>query len=192
MADGRGGDDPSDAKAGTSAWRRALGLGAVAAGLAGAAVVVMRRRQNGEGHAPASDGPDAEAIAAGHETHDMDAAGLAKIIAGFGVTVAACVGLMFWMIGFFVHRDLASRPPLTPQEQAQIEPPGPHLVVQPLRGIAELRTREDHLLSSYAWVGPDHKLARIPIDRAMKLVNGRPLDPQPQGGDAAPGPVPPR
>ena len=153
--------------------------------------MVMSRRRDGSGDETATAGPDAGSLAAGYETHDMDAAGLARIIAGFAVTVAAAIGLMFWMIGFFVDRDLASRPPLTAQEQARIEPPGPQLQVHPFKDIATLRVREDRLLGSYAWLAPDHKQARIPIDRAMALVIGRPLDPDPRGGDAS-SPAPPR
>ena len=104
---------------------------------------------------------------------------------------------MFWMTGFFVQRAVEDRPPLTAQEGASIVPPGPRLQVNPFQEIGDVRARENRILGSYGWLDPDHRRARIPIDRAMALTVGRALDPQPDvapraDGAAVPVPTPPR
>jgi hypothetical protein len=48
-----------------------------------------------------------------------------------------------------------------------------------LQDIAAERRREADLLNSYAWIDAAHTRARIPIDRAMALMIGQPLDPPP-------------
>ena len=41
--------------------------------------------------------------------------------------------------------------------------------------LEALRSRDDELLGDYGWADPDHKIARIPIERAMQLLAERGL-----------------
>ena len=43
----------------------------------------------------------------------------------------------------------------------------------PAADLAELRAREQKRLSGYDWIDREHKVVRIPIDRAMELLAAR-------------------
>ena len=47
----------------------------------------------------------------------------------------------------------------------------PRLQIDPPRQKFELATQEDKILNNYAWVDPNLKIVRIPIDRAIELVS---------------------
>jgi hypothetical protein len=52
------------------------------------------------------------------------------------------------------------------QAQPQI-PPEPRIEVEPYQQLLTVRAREDHVLSSYAWIDKQDGIVRIPIDQAM-------------------------
>jgi len=47
----------------------------------------------------------------------------------------------------------------------------PRLQIDPPRQKFELAAQEDKILNNYAWVDPNLKIVRIPIDRAIELVS---------------------
>jgi hypothetical protein len=123
--------------------------------------------------------PSAEARAAGHETHDVNALTLGKLAIGMLFGAAVIMGGMV-LLNRLLHRvTLAEHPSLTAEQIAPLPPPAPNLQADPLGDLARLRAGEDALLDTYAWIDPAHTRARIPIQRAMTLMVGRPLDSAP-------------
>ena len=111
----------------------------------------------------------------GYEVKDTRTGTIAIImVVGVAIIAASITGL-FSLIGHYRSVDSRSAP-LTPQQLSVIVPPGPHLQGHPLHDIDEQRMRESDLLAHYAWTDPTHQRARIPIDRALALVVGKPLD----------------
>jgi len=54
-------------------------------------------------------------------------------------------------------------------------PPEPRIEVAPYEQLQQLRTREDHILSSYAWVDQKAGTVRVPIDRAIDMLAAKGL-----------------
>lgn len=71
-------------------------------------------------------------------------------------------------------------PSPVPEARERVLPPEPRLQESPPRDMAELRAREDAVLSSYGVVDGDAGTVRIPIERAIDLAA--------RGVRAAPGP----
>jgi hypothetical protein len=51
----------------------------------------------------------------------------------------------------------------------------PRLQVDPPRDLAAFREAEDRHLAGYGWVDRDHNIVRMPIERALSLVEQRGL-----------------
>ena len=114
----------------------------------------------------------------GYEVKDTRAGTLAIIMVVSVAIIAASITGLFSLIGHYRRVDIRSAP-LTPQQLAVIVPPGPRLQDHPLHDIDEERQRESDLLDHYSGTDPAQGRARIPIDRALALVVGKPLDPAP-------------
>lgn|GEM_PF-2326820 len=127
----------------------------------------------GRGHPEGS--PSAAALAAGFETDDANAGDIARIMAVFAISAIASVGLMLWWLGRLHHADATREAGLTDVERRPIEVPQPHLQADPYAELGMLQARQGKLLHSYMKLPGG--LARIPIDRAMALLVGTPLDP---------------
>jgi hypothetical protein len=54
-------------------------------------------------------------------------------------------------------------------------PAGPSLQPLPARDLAQFRAEEDLALGSYGWVDKEKGIVRIPIERAMRLLEERGL-----------------
>lgn len=136
---------------------------------------------------------DAASVKLGYERVDVKPGTIVTVMLASASVLAVSIAILFFLIGQ-VHRNDRQAAPLTPQQLAVILPPGPRLQDHPLHDIAMELKRETDRLASYAWADPQHRTARIPIDRAEALVIGRPLDPlpaaaPPAAGTAAPAPA---
>jgi hypothetical protein len=83
------------------------------------------------------------------------------VLVGIGVVLAAMAWLRSSMPGP-IFQPTASPAPADLETIAQWCEPDPVL--------AQLRQREERLLTTYGWVDRDAGLVRIPIDEAMRLV----------------------
>jgi hypothetical protein len=111
----------------------------------------------------------------GFEDEDVDVRRTAFVVAGLAGSVAvaiAAVGLMMHLFGVW---HVGGTPPLTPQQTAKVQPPPPNLQGAPYEDLARQEARDRAQLTTYAPL-PDGR-ARIPVERAMRLMAGRPLDP---------------
>ena len=136
------------------------------------------------------DAPSAAALAHGYETVDTNVRALVIIIA---ISVALIVGglaSVFAVYASFARHDRASAQAMTLEQKATIMPPEPHLQADPYRDLNAALMEQTQVLTTYGWVDADHKQARIPIDRAMALVIGKPLDGQPLAKNPSAGAAP--
>jgi hypothetical protein len=89
-------------------------------------------------------------------------------LAGLAVLVAlVLLGLWLWMARHYRAPLSAFR--LRP-ELREPQPPRPPLGVDIRGQLQDLRRREDEILTTYAWVDREKRLARVPIQRAMELL----------------------
>ncbi len=133
--------------------------------------------ESGRGQPTIPANPRARSL--GYETEDISAKLVARILAVFAGTAIVSIAILFLMIHFFRNADRADHLALTPQQSAEVVPPGPHLQRAPYQDLHDEQGAEEGKIQAYSWVGQDHRLARIPIDRAMALVAGRSLEPSP-------------
>ncbi len=118
----------------------------------------------------------AESREAGHEIEDVSTGNIHRVMALFAVVALASVFGMIALIGVWRSDDRASRPKLTAMQVAPIQVPGPHLQVDAYSDLNSERGREIGKLSGWAYTDASRTEARIPIEDAMALVAGRPLD----------------
>jgi hypothetical protein len=104
-------------------------------------------------------------MSAGHEPHRVDTPALHKLGGVFVVLLVLilCVMYVLWL---HVHsRTLSMRPSvIPPSPRLQADPP-PDRIAQ-----YRLQTRQ---LESYGWIDGGHRVAHIPIERAMALLAAR-------------------
>jgi hypothetical protein len=106
----------------------------------------------------------------GHETTDTgpkliiySAIGLA-----FGTFI---ICLIVWGIfNFMKYQEGETRPQPSPLEVPSTLPPEPRLQVEGAAQIHDLRAKEDHVLSTYAWVDQKSGVVRVPIEKAMDML----------------------
>jgi hypothetical protein len=109
-----------------------------------------------------------------------------KTIVGFAVGLAVftlvVLAVMWWMSGFFKREEEAKDTPPSPLVEARGDPipPGPRLRAAPPRDLADLRARDDEMLTTYGWVDKSRGVARIPVDRAMSILVDKGLGPNTQ------------
>ena len=167
------------------AGRAAMVAGGVAVAVR-VAVPVVRAPRQGESKPPEHDdtgrgrsGTPASkrAVLAGHETEDMNARLMARVLGTLGGIAVVMVLLMIGFANLIVAPRQRSATRFTVQQTSHPAPPAPNLQADPVSELSRLNAAEDQLLNHYARIDDDH--ARIPIDRAMSLIIGRPLDTAP-------------
>ena len=132
-------------------------------------------------HSEAASGyfaPQPDAARAGHEVSDITVGGIRNfMIILFGtllLTFVLMAGLLYGMVKFQQADERKTM--LSPLAAEVPEPPSPAL--QPSRyhntldadDLKAMHATEKGILTSYGWIGSDHKAARIPIKQAMELV----------------------
>ncbi|NGM33617.1 hypothetical protein G4G93_06630 [Methylobacterium sp. DB0501] len=132
--------------------------------------------------APQDDGPHNPG---GFEEEDVDVRRTAYVVAGLAASVAAAIAAVGLMMHLFGAWHSADTPPLTPQQTAKVQPPPPNLQGAPYEDLARQEARERVQTTTYAPL-PDGR-ARIPVERAMRLIAGKSLDPSPEPAPAAAG-----
>jgi hypothetical protein len=98
----------------------------------------------------------------GHEPHRVDAPALHKLGGLFALllTLILCVMYVLWR---HVHSWTLTMP-------AQVVPPAPRLQADPPADRATQYRLQAQRLESYGWNDADHRVAHIPIERAMALL----------------------
>jgi hypothetical protein len=120
-----------------------------------------------------------------HETKDLNVRGVVIFAAALlvvGLLIHAGIAVLFG--AYKRETDRADRPP-HPLARTSAAPPAPALEVAPRAALEALRREEDALLHSYGWVDRARGRVRIPIARAMDLIEqrGLPVRPAPPPAD---------
>ena len=117
---------------------------------------------------------------AGHELSDLSP----RNIALFGATLAVIIGAtllaaygLFHLLYTGVTR---SRPLPSPLSYSREPTPEPRLLVKPGDEMQAMRADENKILNSYDWIDRDKGIVRIPIDRAMEILDQRRLPVRPE------------
>jgi len=127
--------------------------------------------------------PHAASVASGtnpevhHEESDANVIAIFAFGLGLVVITAVVSLLVFVLFRFFEVREAARVPlayPLAVSRENAL-PPEPRLQINPREDLADLRAKEDALLTSYGWVDKNASVVRIPIDEAMRLTLQRGL-----------------
>lgn len=101
---------------------------------------------------------------AGHEESEVSVrfivVSLAVLLIGTFLVALLVVGIFQFFSHTYQTQESAK------QNVPQI-PPEPRIEVEPWQQLISVHAREDHVLTSYAWVDQKQGIVRIPIDRAI-------------------------
>lgn len=148
------------------------GLASLLPALAAAGLVRLSGFKRPAPPVPPDDGPHNPE---GFEEQDVDVRRTAYVVAGLAGSVAVAIAAVGLMMHLFGAWHAADTPRLTPQQTAKVQPPPPNLQGAPYEDLARLEAREKVQTTTYAPL-PDGR-ARIPVERAMRLIAGGSLEP---------------
>jgi hypothetical protein len=101
---------------------------------------------------------------AGHEKSEVSVpfivVSLSVLLVGTFLVALLVVGIFQFFSHTYQTQESAK------QNQQQI-PPEPRVEVEPYKQLLDVHAREEHVLSSYAWVDKGQGIVRIPIDQAI-------------------------
>jgi hypothetical protein len=101
---------------------------------------------------------------AGHEQSEVSVRfiviSLAVLLVGTFLVAVLVIGIFRFFSNEYQTQESAK------QSQQQI-PPQPRIEAEPYKQLIDVHAREDHVLSSYAWVDKSQGTVRIPIDQAI-------------------------
>lgn len=128
----------------------------------------------------------------GYEKSDLSVKAIVVFGAVLAVVLVGSLVAMGWLFGFFSAEEAKRDVPPSPLATTRPAVPEPRLQVDAIGDLKRLRAAEDAILGSYGWVSKETGMARIPIDRAMRLLVDRGLpvpakeaaggSPAPKGG----------
>jgi hypothetical protein len=120
----------------------------------------------------------------GHESTKVPLKAVLWCVAGF-IATAVIIHLCLMGYAYLLGAHDKSFGRVYQIRSQQVPPyPAPALQVKPQVDLQTYRTRAEHDLNGYGWIDQAHGVARIPIDRAMKLLatRGLPVRPAVQDG----------
>jgi hypothetical protein len=120
--------------------------------------------------------PSNAALAEGYEISDANGRHIAITIAIFAGSAAFAIGGTILALHLFAGTP-AEYGNFTQSQRHHVDPPAPRLQADPVAELARYQSQENAALTTYRKTAPG--LARIPIARAMALMEGKPLDPTP-------------
>jgi len=101
---------------------------------------------------------------AGHEKSEIS---VRFIVVSLGVLLVGTFLVALLVVGIFQFFSHTYQPQES-AKQAQVQvPPEPRVEAEPWQQLQTVRSREDHVLTSYAWVDQKQGIVRIPIDQAI-------------------------
>jgi len=104
---------------------------------------------------------------AGHEQREVSVRLIVVSLAG----LAAITFVVFVLVvGIFRYFYSTYSTEEATRLSKPVIPPEPRIEVAPYEQLQQLRTKENHILDTYAWVNKDSGTVRIPIDRAIDML----------------------
>lgn len=118
------------------------------------------------------------------ESRDVNVRAVTRFGAGIVGGVIVVVFLMWFLFDRLASRAtrLSPRPETMAARNPQKEPPEPQLQRAPAMDLKEFQAGEEAVLNNYGWVDAEKGIVRIPVERAMKLVEQEGLPARKEGG----------
>ncbi len=104
---------------------------------------------------------------AGHETSEIS---VRFIVISLGVLLVGTFLVALLVIGIFRFFSNTYQTQESAKQSQQQIPPQPRIEVEPWQQLIDVHAREEHVLSSYAWVDKQQGIVRIPIDQAIDAL----------------------
>jgi hypothetical protein len=101
---------------------------------------------------------------AGHEKSEVS---VPFIVVSLGVLLVGTFLVALLVVGIFRFFSNTYQTQELAKESQQQVPPQPRIEVEPGQQLLEVHARENHVLTSYAWVDKSQGTVRIPINQAM-------------------------
>jgi hypothetical protein len=122
-----------------------------------------------------------------HETTDISARTVFWGMFSLAVLVAAAMLLLLGVYRYFAAEHARRDPALHPlAAERPALPPEPRLQPIPAQDMEQMRRAEQQRLSTYGWVDRQQGIVRLPVERAMELIEQRGLPArQPREGQHA-------
>ncbi len=123
--------------------------------------------------------------AVNYERRDLSARGIFIFLVALAMVIVAAALILWGMFRSFGRGNVTPQPSsagimtapeaLPPGGDPAQSFPAPRLQPDPVADMNKFRTQEDQILESYGWVDKDNGVVRIPIGRAMQLIEQRGL-----------------
>jgi hypothetical protein len=111
----------------------------------------------------------------GHEPTAVNVRAVSAAVVILLSTIVAALLLMA-ALSIYLAAVRGGEPTVRPPGTLVAPPPGvPSVDANQREALRQLRAREKHVLTEYAWIDRDEGVARIPIDRAMKIMVQNPF-----------------
>jgi hypothetical protein len=101
---------------------------------------------------------------AGHEHSEIS---VRTVVVSLAALLIGVVMVVFLVIGIFRFFHSENHIDQTIKDYQQQIPPEPRVEERPYEQLASIRAREDHVLSTFAWVDKNQGVVRIPIEQAI-------------------------
>ena len=101
---------------------------------------------------------------AGHEQSEVS---VRMIVVSLAILLIGTFLAAMLVVGIFQYFSHAYHPEETAKQTKQTIPPEPRVEVEPWQQLQTVHAREDHILTSYAWVDKKEGVVRIPVDQAI-------------------------
>jgi hypothetical protein len=113
----------------------------------------------------------------GYEPRDVTFRPIVGAAVGLVVGTVLVFLLVRGLFGYYAAREAISSPAVNPlaSTYGRQLPPPPRLQTAPIQDLRQLRASEDAVLNTYGWIDEKTATVRIPIARAMELVEQRGL-----------------
>ncbi len=104
---------------------------------------------------------------AGHEQREVS---VRLIVVSLGFLAIFTFIICVLVVGIFRYFHAYYETDEAVRLSQPVIPPAPRIEVAPFEELQQLKAKEDHILSSYAWVDKDAGTVRVPIDRAIDML----------------------
>jgi len=109
---------------------------------------------------------------AGHEHREVS---VRLIVVSLAFLAVATAIVFVLVVGIFRYLYTTYSTEEATRLSRPVIPPEPRIEVAPYEQLQQVRAREDHVLTTYAWVDKDGGKVRVPIDRAIDMLAAKGL-----------------
>jgi hypothetical protein len=104
---------------------------------------------------------------AGHEQSEVS---VRLIVVSLAFLAVSTFFVLLLVVGIFRYFYSSYSTAEATRLAQPVIPPEPRIEVAPTEQLHDLRAKEDHILSTYAWVDKQDGVVRVPIDKAIDML----------------------